>query len=83
MSYKCRRCNKKASTKSALKCYRCDEDEARAAGYTDTLYTCPPTASEISESSLFSGGGGDFGGGGASGSWDSGSSDSGSSGGFD
>jgi hypothetical protein len=85
MSYKCKRsgCNKTASYRSGLKCYRCDTQQAAAQGVTP-IYSAPPTYSEsadIGSGEFRSGGGGDFGGGGASGSWSSDSSSSDSGGG--
>lgn len=37
MSYRCTRCNKKASIKPALRCERCDVKEANAKGIFENI----------------------------------------------
>jgi len=76
MSYKCKRCGKTATYRSGLKCYKCDTQEAQAAGFDSPVYSSLPSYSDTTDTSSgsssdsgYSGGGGDFGGGGASGDY--------------
>jgi len=48
MTYKCKRCGKTSITQKGLHCFRCDHEEAQAAG-TTVIYSTPPGYNEITE----------------------------------
>lgn len=48
MNYECKRCGKKAKTKSGLRCEKCDIQESQLAG-THMIYPTPPGPDEIRE----------------------------------